>query len=142
VGSSPYSATAVDINDDGRIDIVVANGNSNTLTVLQANPTGVNDITQLVPEKFSLSQNHPNPFNPSTVIEYQVPKASKVKLLIYDMLGREVATLVDGVNDAGYHTVTFDGSRLTSGIYFARIIASPLSGEQPFVQVRKMLMIK
>ena len=68
-------------------------------------------------------QNYPNPFNPTTVISYQLSEKSNVYLRVYDMLGREIKTLVDGVQQAGMHTITFDGSRLSSGVYFYRLTA-------------------
>jgi hypothetical protein len=89
-----------------------------------------------------MAQNYPNPFNPATVIKYQLPAFSSVRLSVYDILGREVATLVDGLKEAGYYTATFDGSRLASGIYFTRIIAQPKNSGNTFVQVRKMLLTK
>jgi len=67
---------------------------------------------------------------------------SYVTLRVYDMLGREVAVLAEGVKDAGYYTAAFDGSRLSSGVYFARFVAQPQDGSQPFVQVKKLLMTK
>ena len=70
---------------------------------------------------FKLSQNYPNPFNPSTVISYQLPWNSRVSLKVFDILGREVATLVDGFENEGVHQVRFDANSLTNGIYFYRI---------------------
>jgi hypothetical protein len=95
----------------------------------------------LLPKEVSLT-NYPNPFNPSTTISYQLPVNSYVTLRVYDMLGREVAVLAEGVKDAGYYTAAFDGSRLSSGVYFARFVAQPQDGSQPFVQVKKLLMTK
>jgi parallel beta-helix repeat protein len=89
----------------------------------------------------ALVGNFPNPFNPSTVISYQLPKSSWVTLKVYDILGREVATLVDGTKETGYYSVTFDGSRLSSGVYFTRMIVQPQEG-MPIVQVKKMLLMK
>jgi len=71
-----------------------------------------------------------------------LPEVSDVKLKVYDILGREVAILADGVKEAGYYTVEFDGSKLSSGIYLMRFVAQPLSGGSPYVQVRKMLFTK
>jgi hypothetical protein len=96
-----------------------------------------------IPTESCLSQNYPNPFNPSTTISYQIKASSYVTLKVYDILGREVATLVDGMKEVGYYTATFDGSRLASGIYFTRFVVQPQeSGQQPFVQVKKMLLTK
>ncbi len=76
-----------------------------------------------VPESYSLSQNYPNPFNPSTSIEYTIPEAGLVKLSVYNILGQEVASLVNGLKNAGTHSVTFDASELTSGVYIYRLEA-------------------
>jgi len=74
-----------------------------------------------LPKQVMLSQNFPNPFNPTTVISYQLPQDSHVQLSVYDMLGRRVALLVDGQIQAGTHRVTFDGSQLSSGVYLYRL---------------------
>jgi hypothetical protein len=93
------------------------------------------------PFRYTLYQNYPNPFNPTTTIYYQLSSTSILSLKVYDVLGREVATLQDGMKVAGYYTNTFDASKLTSGFYFARLTAQPLSG-RPFMQVMKMTLIK
>ena len=89
-----------------------------------------------------LSDAYPNPFNPTTQIQYQLPANARVTLKIFDVLGREVAVLVDGMKSAGSYTANFDGSRLASGMYFARLIVNPSDGSKPLVQVKKMLMLK
>ena len=89
-----------------------------------------------MPTEFALQQNYPNPFNPTTVISYQLPVASYVTLKVYDMLGREVATLMNGAQDAGYKSVEFSAANLPSGIYTYKLTAGT------FVEVKKMLMIK
>ncbi|HEY9167515.1 MAG TPA: T9SS type A sorting domain-containing protein [Candidatus Kryptonia bacterium] len=102
----------------------------------------VSGITYVVPPpahlpvEFRLLQNYPNPFNPSTVISYQLPAVSRVTLKVFDILGREIATLVDARENAGYHEVRFDGSRLSSGVYFYRMTAGN------YVSTRKLLLIK
>ncbi|MFQ3596745.1 MAG: T9SS type A sorting domain-containing protein [Chloroherpetonaceae bacterium] len=85
---------------------------------------------------FALAQNYPNPFNPSTRIAYQIPKTSEVQLKVYDVLGREVETLVSGVQQAGRYEVVFNASRLASGIYFYRLQAGGVS------QTMRMVMVK
>ncbi len=97
--------------------------------------TSVNE-NKPAPTEFSLQQNYPNPFNPTTVISYSVPEAGFVSLKVYDVLGNEVATLVNGNQTKGIHRVTFNASELTSGIYFYRM----KSGQ--FTQVRKMMLMK
>ncbi len=89
-----------------------------------------------LPTKFQLSQNYPNPFNPSTVISYQLTVNSFVTLKVYDVLGREVSTLVNGKQNAGYHSITFDGGNLPSGVYLCHIQAGTFSA------TRKMLLLK
>ena len=85
---------------------------------------------------FLLEQNYPNPFNPSTVVRYQLAVASNVRLVLYDLLGREVAVLVDGKKEAGTYEVKFEGTRLSSGVYFCRLQAGD------FVQTRRLLLLK
>lgn len=89
-----------------------------------------------VPDKFALSQNYPNPFNPVTKINFDLPKDSKVDMRIYDMLGREVALLLNEVKTAGYYTINFNASRLSSGIYFYRLSTGD------FTSVKKLVVIK
>jgi len=84
----------------------------------------------------ALLQNYPNPFNPLTTISYQLPVSSDVTLKVYDILGREVATLVNGHQNAGTHSVTFDASNLPSGVYLCRMVAGNFS------EVRKMVVIR
>jgi hypothetical protein len=89
-----------------------------------------------LPDNFLLLQNYPNPFNPTTVISWQSPVSSWVTLKVYNLLGQEVATLVNEKREAGKHRVEFDGSRLPSGVYFYRLVASE------FVSVKKFILIK
>ena len=99
--------------------------------------TGVEESTlNGVPRSFVLNQNYPNPFNPSTTIKFQMPSKGFVKLKIYDMIGREVTTLVDGFQEAGTHDVKFDASNLPSGVYFYRITSGT------YVATKKLVLIK
>jgi hypothetical protein len=99
----------------------------------------------IVPSVFRLGQNYPNPFNPVTKIQYDLPKDVKVKLIIYDILGREVIRLVNNeFKQAGRYTVEFNGNNYASGVYFYRIDAGDPSSRsgQGFVQSKKMVLIK
>ncbi len=98
--------------------------------------TGIQSSNNNIPDKFSLSQNYPNPFNPSTIINYQIPKSSEVKLIIYDAIGKEIKTLVNGRQNAGTYKVEFDGSNLPSGVYFYKLLAGEYS------VTKKMALIK
>ena len=89
-------------------------------------------------KKLSLSQNYPNPFSSGTKIKYNIPKASFVSIKIYDMLGREVATLVNGQKPAGSYSVTFHAPGLTNGIYFYRL--SAMDGTHNFVEEKKLIL--
>ncbi|MCI0474466.1 MAG: T9SS type A sorting domain-containing protein [Ignavibacteria bacterium] len=96
--------------------------------------------TSLLPKTFELYQNYPNPFNPTTKIAFDLPKDAKVKLIIYDILGREVKTLINNeFKSAGKYISEFNGSQLASGIYFARILVN--DGKE-FIAVKKMVLIK
>ena len=95
----------------------------------------VDDATEL-PSAFQLENNYPNPFNPTTTIGYEVPFTSKVSLKVYNVLGQEVATLFEGVRQAGYYKASFNGSNLTSGVYFYRLTANN------FVATKKLMLMK
>lgn len=118
--SGKYSYRLKQIDRDGKIEY------SKEVEVTVAN----------APKEFTLSQNYPNPFNPSTVISYQIPVNDHVSLTIYDALGREVGILVNETKEAGYYSAAFDASKLSSGIYFARL----QSGER--TQLKKMQLLK
>lgn len=89
-----------------------------------------------IPNHYSLNQNFPNPFNPSTTIKFGMPKSENVKLVVYDMLGREVKVLVDEYRNAGFHEINFDASSFASGAYFYKLVTPN------FVEIKKMLLVK
>ena len=89
-----------------------------------------------MPRSFGLSQNYPNPFNPNSDIRYQVSGSRSVRLSVFDLLGREIAVLVDEVKGPGTYTVRFDGSGFASGVYYYRLTAGG------FVETRKMILAK
>ena len=88
------------------------------------------------PKEFKLEQNYPNPFNPTTTIQYQLPQDARVTLKIYDILGSEVATLVNEEQEAGYKEVQFTGSNIASGMYVYRLQAGD------FISTKKMMLLK
>ena len=99
--------------------------------------TNIRTTNSEIPKSYILYQNYPNPFNPTTKINYDLPKDSKVTLVIYDILGRQITKLVNGeLQKAGAYSITFNGQSLASGVYFYRIVSDK------FVQVKKMVLIK
>lgn len=89
-----------------------------------------------VPDKFELQQNFPNPFNPTTLIQYQVPENTFVRLKVYDSLGKEISTLVNEQKNAGLYSVNFDAQELSSGVYFYTLYVGD------FITMKKMILIK
>jgi hypothetical protein len=96
----------------------------------------VDPINNIIPDNYKLSQNYPNPFNPNTKIKFDLPNIAKVKLMVYDILGREVSNLIESELKPGTYEVTFDGSNLSSGIYFYRFTT------KEFSKTKKMLLVK
>jgi hypothetical protein len=114
------------------------------LTGICVPATGVEKSDQLIPEEYALFQNYPNPFNPTTTMKFSVPVASDVTLKVYDVLGRDVATLVNDRLGAGYYSVAFNGANRSSGIYFYRIAAVSCDSDKKrvFNQVKSLLLMK
>ncbi|MFA4907790.1 MAG: T9SS type A sorting domain-containing protein, partial [archaeon] len=110
---------------DGRYLLVF--GNQQTISEL---------VKNLTPNTFRLAQNHPNPFNPMTTIRYQIPEATTVNLKIFDVLGNEVATLINETKPAGEYQIVFDGTNVPSGIYFYQLSTGRYS------ETRKMILMK
>jgi hypothetical protein len=103
--------------------------------------TDVKRNENVIPDRYRLYTNYPNPFNPSTTIKYSLPDAGtqhakSVQLVVYDMLGKEVATLVNEMQSSGEYEVTFDASSLTSGTYFYRLTTGS------FTETKKMILLK
>ena len=95
-----------------------------------------NNITTIVPEKFKLYQNYPNPFNPVTRIKFDLPKGNNVKIVLYDNIGRELKTILNEYRNAGTYEINFDGSKLSTGVYFYRLISGSVS------ETKKMILTK
>ena len=100
------------------------------------NPITAVENSAIQPNRFRLRQNFPNPFNPVTIIGYSLPRPGDVTLLIFNLLGEEVARLVDGFQPTGTYQIIWNASNVASGIYFYRLQAGD------FVQTRKMVLLK
>ncbi len=141
-GLSDSSVASLAIDPEGYLYAATDSGVYKSMQVV----TGADSRPQVVPQNSSLSQNYPNPFNPTTAISYKLSAFSHVALKVYDVLGREVETLVNETQSAGTHTVTFDGSKLASGVYFYRIEAVPQSdigrGTRSTIETKKMVLVK
>ncbi|HMQ99840.1 MAG TPA: T9SS type A sorting domain-containing protein, partial [Ignavibacteria bacterium] len=111
-------------------------GATGTIAKMTGVPVGINDPTSEIPSSYSLMQNYPNPFNPVTNITFAMPVAGNVELKIYDILGKEVASLVSGNLTAGTHVVPFDASALASGVYIYKLTSGS------FIDSKKMVLIK
>lgn len=143
-GQAGQTVSKIIFSPDGN-KIFNANYQNNSIKCWTKVPTSIDD-KQNMPTEFSLSQNYPNPFNPTTVISYQLPVNSWVTLKVYDLLGKEVKTLVNEYEQAGKYSVEFrvQNSELPSGIYFYRLTASnPSVGlGEVYSQTRKMMLLK
>jgi photosystem II stability/assembly factor-like uncharacterized protein len=136
------SISGVDANTASAITINDFNGDSQGadttfFVAVSSEPfVGIDDYDDITPTEFYLEQNFPNPFNPSTTIQFSLPKSGDVTLKIYNLLGEEVKTLVDEYKEIGNHSIQFNANNLASGIYFYRIQAGS------FVQTKKMILVK
>ena len=117
------------------VEIVVGDEGRILRNVFIVNSVPDND-NQDLPLFYNLGQNYPNPFNPSTTIEYSIPKQSRVTIKVYDLLGREVVTLINEEKPAGNYSITFDASNLSSGVYFYRLSTSE------FNETKKLLLLR
>jgi photosystem II stability/assembly factor-like uncharacterized protein len=117
-------------------NIVVAVGDSGKILRNNSFTIGIQNISREIPSSYSLGQNYPNPFNSSSKFKFEISKLGNVKIVVYDIQGRNVQTLVNDRLQPGTYETTFDGSMLTSGVYFYRMVT------KDFTEVKKMLTIK
>ncbi len=138
--------TFTNVSDPARTGVVVFVQSAGTKNVLQsqyipyATLTSVQSGSEL-PSEFRLEQNFPNPFNPTTEIRYQIPEVSHVTLKLYDVLGREVATLLNEVQNVGFKSVRFDASGLASGVYYYRLQAID-ANKSTFLEGKKLVLLR
>lgn len=156
----------VKVNQDGALALISPNSSAQTMSgetgagikgasariviiptdeLPPAPPDGIvnSNSASGVPNQFALEQNYPNPFNPLTVIRYSIPVQSHVTLRVYDVLGQEVETLVNGIRDAGYGSAQFDASTLSSNMYFYKIEATSVADPgKTYTMVRKMVLMR
>jgi len=97
---------------------------------------GVNNFSEVIPDKFNLHQNFPNPFNPATEIQFDLPEAAFVTLKVYDITGKEVAELLSERRETGHYSIMFNASKLSSGVYYFKLEAGTFSS------VKKMIVLK
>lgn len=131
IGSPPSIVNSPPLTDMS-VDPSISSGG----TLTSFCPTGVQPISNGIPDSYKLQQNYPNPFNPSTKISYSLPRAGNVKLVVFDALGREIAILVNKQMNPGSYEVTWDASNYPSGVYFYKLT----SGD--YTETRKMILIK
>ena len=136
-GGGMHKGTSQAIAEKGRVSI---NSQANSI-LLVANRKGIKHTNNL-PTVFALHQNYPNPFNPSTEFRFDLPEAGKVSLVVYNVLGRQVAELVNGVREAGYHSAPWNASNVASGVYFVRFNVVDASGNAKYLNVNKLVFMK
>jgi photosystem II stability/assembly factor-like uncharacterized protein len=132
------SLATVDFNTGTAIvrNTTLDGGPSTTMFVVSSEPLFADDTENPVPINYSLEQNYPNPFNPSTIINYSVPQLTLVTIKVYDILGKEIATLVNEEKNIGNYQVDFSGYALPSGVYFYKLIA------ENFTETKKLVLMK
>jgi hypothetical protein len=116
-------------------EAILFDGEGNEIPLVSQN-VEIDGLNKSRPADFALYQNHPNPFNPTTIIKFDLPQACNVKLVVYNLRGQKVATLVEGVMEAGKHQVTWNANELSSGIYFYKLVADK------FTKMHKMMLLK
>jgi len=142
IGSEPVAVALADFNSDGFLDIAASISMDNQIVILMNNvSTDIADGDELLPRQYRLDQNYPNPFNPSTEISFALPSKTRVSLNIYNILGREINSLLSEELPAGDHRIAWDGTdsrgrQVSSGIYFYRLKT------EDFDESKKMILLK
>ena len=132
-----FNVYSKNMDGDGDIDVLVRDAGYSILWYENLGLTAIkNNVFSRIPKEFHLEQNYPNPFNPSTIIKYQIPKLTNVKIEVFNLLGQKVETLLNKPMPSGSHEVEFSANNLASGVYLYRIIA----GE--YQEVKKMILLR
>jgi Arylsulfotransferase (ASST)/Secretion system C-terminal sorting domain/Bacterial Ig-like domain/Kre9/KNH-like N-terminal Ig-like domain len=140
VPSNLKTDSSYKIEITSKVDTNISGTSQKSFTINNTT-TGVTAKDNLV-KTYKLYQNFPNPFNPSTSIEYSVPVESYVKIIVYNMIGQKIKTLVSSIKNAGFHTVNWNADNLSSGIYFYSINATAKNSSKDFYSVKKMILLK
>ncbi|MCP4583394.1 MAG: T9SS type A sorting domain-containing protein [candidate division Zixibacteria bacterium] len=135
-GTYPVTFSHPDYFDTTITGVVIVLDDYTVLDMLLDDIVGIDDYNSSMPSVFSIKQNYPNPFNANTTIDYGIPEDATVTIDVYDLLGRRVATLVDGFQTAGYHTISWNAGNMTSGMYFYKIQAND------YVEQKSMMLLK
>jgi uncharacterized delta-60 repeat protein len=139
-GNNSDVAISVKVSTTGKVYVTGMSTGIGTMydyaTIQYSQSVGIKKISDIVPTKYSLSQNYPNPFNPTTKLKFDIARLSDTKIVVYNIMGREVQTLVNESLQPGTYEISFDGSELSSGVYFYRIITND------FVGTKRMSLIK
>ncbi|MBM2841508.1 MAG: repeat protein, partial [Bacteroidetes bacterium] len=144
-GSNPNGQWILFVSDNAGAD--TGRVRQWSLIIEYGPPVGVGEEQGNVPNGFTLTQNYPNPFNPTTTIQFGLPVAANVTLKIYNVLGQEVATLVDGRQNAGTFQAVWNGrnpygNQVASGMYFYSLVAKSADNNATFTNIKKMLLLK
>jgi len=132
-----YFVEVADMDGDNDLDVIATGTTADDVVWYENNiVVGVENKSTIVPAEYSLYQNYPNPFNPSTTIEYHIQELSLVTIKVYNVLGKEVATLINEYKPAGKYETEFNAANLPSGIYFYKVQAGD------FVETKKMILMK
>lgn len=115
---------------------------SNASNTVSISVTDIKEIKSNIPTNYNLYQNYPNPFNPATLIRFNLPYESKIRLIVYNMLGQEIRELVNSVTPAGTYEVLFNAGNLSSGVYYYKITAISTNDNKQFIDVKKLILIK
>jgi hypothetical protein len=136
---------AIKADDGGSVYVTGNSGglNPDCITLKYDQTTSVHSLIDHIPDRFILYQNYPNPFNPTTRVDYALPFPARVSLKVYNLLGQEVQTIADEIQEAGSKSLRFDAQKLNSGVYFYRLKAAALGKKNEiFRDVKKMIILK